>query len=75
MLDDIKLTKSERAAIERAYTSIERTPVHGMFIVKVYAPTGDLLDKVVCDNRSEALAFLKCFNGIARGAQPVLTNG
>lgn len=55
-----------------AYTSIERTPVHGMYIVKVYAPTGHLLDKVTCDTRSEALAYLRCFNGIARGAQSVL---
>ena len=55
-----------------AWTSFERTPVHGMFIIKVYAPTGDLLDKVVCDDRREALAFLRCFNGIARGAQRVL---
>jgi hypothetical protein len=56
-----------------AYTSFERTPVSGMYLVKVYAPTGHLLDKVMCDDRSEALAFLRCFNGIARGAQPVLT--
>jgi hypothetical protein len=56
-----------------AYTSFERTPIHGMYVVKVYAPTGYLIDKVVCDDRAEAMAFLRCFNGIARGSQPALT--
>jgi hypothetical protein len=51
-----------------AYTSFEKVAPSGMYAVKVYAPSGALLDKVRCDDYREALAYLRCFKGIARNA-------
>ena len=49
-----------------AWTVFEKTPISGMYVVKLYRANGDLADKVVCDDYSNARHYLKCFNAIAK---------
>jgi hypothetical protein len=51
-----------------AWTTFERTPFAGHYVVRVYSPSGQLLDKVVCDDRANARDYLRSFNGIARNS-------
>jgi hypothetical protein len=49
------------------YTSFERVPHNGYYIVKVYI--GDNLhDKIMCDTYKGAREYLRAFNAIARNA-------
>ena len=49
-----------------AWTVFERTPTSGMYVVKLYNPTGNLADKVVCDDYHNARDYLRSFNAIAK---------
>ena len=49
-----------------AWTVFEKTPISGMYVVKLYASNGELRDKVRCDDYREARAYLKSFNLIAK---------
>lgn len=51
-----------------AWTTFERTPYQGYYVVRVYNPKGELIDKVVCDDYANARDYLKSFNGIARNS-------
>ena len=51
-----------------AWTTIERTPFMGYYVVRVYSPSGNLLDRMVCDTYGMAQEYLKAFNAIARAA-------
>jgi hypothetical protein len=48
-----------------AYTVFEKHPT-GWYSVRVYAPNGTLHDKVLCDTYSEACAYRRVFNAIAK---------
>lgn len=56
----IKLHKSG------AWTLFEKLPVSGMYSVKLYAPGGDLKDKICCDDYRMAREYLRAFNKIAK---------
>ena len=47
------------------YTVYERLP-SGYYLVKLCSASGSLMDKMLCDTRSGALAYLRCFNAIAK---------
>lgn len=49
-----------------AYTTFERTTPSGMYTVQLRKPSGDVMDKVRCDDYREALAYLRSFNAIAK---------
>ena len=49
-----------------AWTVFEKTPISGMYVVKLYRANGDLADEVVCDDYRNARHYLKCFNAIAK---------
>lgn len=51
-----------------AHTVFDREMPAGLFVVKVYGPTGNLIDKVRCDDYRNARAYLRSFNKIARNA-------
>jgi hypothetical protein len=57
----MKITEQKNGS----WTLFEKTP-NGYYLVKLYKSTGELLDKVLCDNRSNALAYLRSFNAIAK---------
>jgi hypothetical protein len=46
-----------------AWTTFERTPFAGHYVVRVYSPSGQLLDKVVCDDRVTIFAHLMALRG------------
>ena len=47
------------------WTVFERTQ-SGYYLVKLYKSSGELLDKILCDDRSNALAYLRSFNALAK---------
>lgn len=49
-----------------ACTMFERTTPSGMYIVQIRKPSGELMDKVRCDDYRNALAYLRSFNAIAK---------
>lgn len=49
-----------------AWTVFERLMPSGMYAVRLYSPAGSLLDKVRCDDRREAQAYLRSFRAIAK---------
>jgi len=51
-----------------AWTTFERTPFAGHYVIRVYNPKGELLDKIICDDYRNAVDYLRCFNGIARNS-------
>lgn len=51
-----------------AWTSIERTPFAGHYVVRVYSPSGALLDRMTCDTYDMAQEYLKAFAAIAKAA-------
>ena len=50
-----------------AWTVYERILPAGMYLVKLYRPSGELEDKVMTYDRAPALEYLRAFNKIARG--------
>lgn len=58
----MKITEQKNGA----WTSFEKTFPSGYYIAKLYRPSGELEDKVCCDTRADALAYLRCFNRIAK---------
>ena len=51
-----------------AYTSFERVPHYGQYIVKVYSPAGALLEKIITFEYRTALEYKRVFDAIARNA-------
>lgn len=51
-----------------AWTSFDKTPVSGYYVICAFSPSGRLLDKMVCDNYRSALDYLRSFKLIARNA-------
>lgn len=51
-----------------AYVTFERNPFYGQYLVKVYSPTDNLIDKVIAYDYKTACEYRRCFNGIARNA-------
>ena len=49
-----------------AWTVFEKLMPSGMYVVRLYSPAGALLDKVRCDDRREAQAYLRSFRAIAK---------
>lgn len=49
-----------------AYTTFERTAPSGLYMVQVRSASGNLIDKVRCDDYREALSYLRSFNAIAK---------
>ena len=49
-----------------AYTVFERMFPSGMYLVELYNPTGELIDKIRCDTYSAAREYLSAFNRIAK---------
>ena len=49
-----------------AWTVFERLMPSGMYKVKLYSPSGNLLDRIMCDSYREALAYLRCVQGVAK---------
>jgi hypothetical protein len=49
-----------------AWTTFERLCPSGMYLVKLHAPSGQLMDKIMCDTYSGACAYLRSFNKIAK---------
>jgi len=48
-----------------AYATIEKT-LHGYYLVTCRGANGAMLDKIMCDNYANALAYYKSFAAIAR---------
>ena len=51
-----------------AWTVFEKIPVSGMYLVKLYGPTGDCIDKVRCDDYRMAREYLAAFKRIAKAS-------
>ena len=49
-----------------AYTSFERVPYYGQWIVKAYSPGGALLDKVITFEYRIALEYKRAFDALAK---------
>lgn len=49
-----------------AYTTFEKTSPYGYYLIKIHAPSGDIYDKILCDNYSMARHYLSAFNDIAK---------
>ena len=49
-----------------AYVALERVSPSGMYIVTVRNPSGDVHDKIKCDDRRMALEYVKAFKKIAK---------
>ena len=58
----MKITQQKNGA----WTVFERTMPSGYYIAKLYKPSGELADKVVCDTYKAATEYLRAFNQIAR---------
>lgn len=50
-----------------AVVTMEKTGASGMYVVLLRAPSGQVHDKVRCDDYSDALAYRRSFLAIARG--------
>jgi hypothetical protein len=48
-----------------AYTTFEKTG-QGYYLVQLRDPSGNLYDKIMCDDYHNARDYLKSFNGIAK---------
>ena len=51
-----------------AYTTFERVPHYGQYLVKAYSPAGALLDKIITFEYRTALEYKRAFDAIARNA-------
>lgn len=51
-----------------AWTIFSKSGVQGMYEVKLYSSTGDLIDKVRCDDYRDACAYKRSFDKIARNS-------
>lgn len=51
-----------------AWTSLERTPFAGYYVVRAYNSSGSLLDRMVCDTYDMAREYLKAFSALARNS-------
>ena len=49
-----------------AYTSMERLFPSGMYLIMLYSPLGNLIDKIRTDTYSAAREYLSAFNKIAK---------
>lgn len=51
------------------YWTVWEKQESGLYMVKLYASNGALLDKVRCDDYRDARTYLKAFNAIAKAAK------
>lgn len=51
-----------------AYTTFERNAFYGQYLVKVYSPSGALLDKIITFDYKSACEYRRAFNAIAKNA-------
>ena len=61
----VKITEQKNGA----WTVYERIMPAGLYLVKLYRPSGELEDKIICYERAPALEYLRAFNKIAKGMQ------
>ena len=50
-----------------AFVTFERLTPSGMYAVLLRSPSGDVFDKVRCDDYQDALAYMRSFCAIAKG--------
>ena len=60
-----KMTTKIKAQKNGAWTVFEKLS-SGMYLVKLYRPHGHLEDKIICDDYTNARAYLASFNRIAK---------
>lgn len=58
----MKVTEQDNGA----YTSFGRVMPSGYYVAKLYAPSGELFDKIVCDDYRRACEYLRAFNKAAK---------
>lgn len=63
MGERMKITEQKSGA----WTVFERLMPAGLYLVKLYRPSGELEDKIITYDRAPALEYLRAFNKIAKG--------